>query len=153
MLYYARMVLLSQGWSVEEVWWNPEDIDSEDALISTVTPVLDRVADQNPLIVAKSRGTLALLLAVERGWPGIWLTPLLDRPYLVDALKVATSNNLLVGGTADHFWNSAVAKTSGQEVLEFAGADHDLAIPGDPVASVEILGELVSTMKSFVESL
>lgn len=24
-LYYARAVLLTQGWSIEEVWWTPAD--------------------------------------------------------------------------------------------------------------------------------
>lgn len=152
-LYYAREVLRAQGWSVEEVWWNPEDLASEEALISKAKAAFERVADSNPLIVGKSIGSLALPLVAQRGWPAIWLTPLLNRPELLDALKIVTSKTLLVGGTADDFWNSAVATASGQQVLEMPGADHGLEIPGDPLASVGLLRELVATMKVFVESL
>ena len=39
---------------------------------------LDQAPDDQPvLIVAKSLGTPALPWAVERGLPGVWLTPLL----------------------------------------------------------------------------
>ena len=39
---------------------------------------LDQAPDDQPvLVVAKSLGTLALPWAVERGLPGVWLTPLL----------------------------------------------------------------------------
>lgn len=152
-LYYARGVLLVQGWSVEEVWWNPEDLISEEAVIRRVKAVLDKVADSNPLVVGKSLGSLALPLVAQRGWPAIWLTPLLNSPGLIAALKSGTSKTLLVGGTADDYWNSTVAKASGQQVLEMPGADHGLEIPGNPLASVVLLSELVATMTLFIESL
>lgn len=152
-LYYAREVLLVQGWSVEEVWWNPEDLISEEAVIRRAKVVLDKVADSNPLVVGKSLGSLALPLVAQRGWPAIWLTPLLNRPELVAALKDMTGKTLLIGGTADASWNSTVAKASGQQVLEMPEADHGLEIPGNPLASVGLLGELVVTMTLFVESL
>ena len=152
-LYYAREVLQAQGWSVEEVWWNPEELASEGALISKAKAAFDRVADQNPLVVGKSLGSLALPLVAQRSWPAIWLTPLLNRPELIAALKIVTSKTLLVGGTADDFWNSAVATSSGHQVLEMPGADHALEIPGDPLASVGLLSELVTIMKVFVGSL
>lgn len=152
-LYYARSVLLTHGWSVEEVWWEPEDLVSEEAVIRRVTATLDKVANQDPLVVGKSLGSLVLPLVVKRGWPAIWLTPLLDLPELVDALKSVKSKTLLVGGTADDAWDGNVAKASGQQVLEFPGADHGLEIPGDPLASVGFLKELVATMTLFVRSL
>ena len=152
-LYYARSVLLTQGWSVEEVWWKPEDLVSQEAVIKKATATLDKVANQNPLVVGKSFGSLVLPLAVKHGWPAIWLTPLLDIPELVDALKSVKSSSLLVGGTADDAWDGNVAKASGQQVLELPGADHSLEIPGDPLASVGLLKELVATMTLFVKSL
>lgn len=152
-LYYAREVLRAQGWSVEEVWWNPEDLASDEAVIRTAKAAFEKVADSNPLVVGKSIGSLALPLVAQRGWPAIWLTPLLNRPELLDALKIVTSKTLLVGGTADDYWNSKVAVASGQQILEMPGADHGLEIPGNPLASVDLLSELVKTMKLFVESL
>lgn len=152
-LYYARSVLLTQGWSVEEVWWKPEDLVSEEAVIKRAKATLDKVADHNPLVVGKSLGSLVLPYVVRRGWPAIWLTPLLDIPELVDALKSVKSKTLLVGGTADDAWDGNVAKASGQQVLELPGADHGLEIPEDPLASVGLLKELVATMTLFVQSL
>lgn len=152
-LYYAWNVLRTKGWSIEEVWWDAEDLVSEKALIERVTMTLDKFADQVPLVVGKSLGSLALPLVTERGWPAIWLTPLLDIPELVDALQRVRSKTLLVGGTVDDAWDGNVAKASGQQVLELPGADHGLEIPGDPLASVEILKEIVVAMTFFVENL
>ena len=152
-LYYARQVLQAQGWSVEEVWWNPEDLVSEDAVIKRATATLDVVTDQNPLVVGKSLGSLLLPSVVKRGWPAIWLTPLLELPELADALKIVKSKTLLIGGTADEAWDSDAAKASGQQVLELPGADHGLEIPGDPLASTALLTDIMVTMTLFVKNL
>lgn len=160
LLYYTRQLLLAHGWSVEEVWWNSEVLDDFQRLgwestgvIETARAALDKVADRNPLVVGKSLGTLALPLVSERGWPAIWLTPLLTRPELVDALKSATGKTLLVGGTPDDYWDGTVARSSGHQVLEMQGAHHGLEIAGDPSASVLLLGQLVAAMEIFVEAL
>ena len=152
-LYYSREALLVQGWSVEEVWWDPEDLVSDDAVIKRIEEVLNATSDNNPLIVGKSLGSLALPSVARRGWSGIWLTPLLNRPELVTALKDIRAKTLMIGGTADEAWNHEVAKSSGQQLLEIPGANHGLEIPGDPSASVRLLGEIVSTILTFMEDL
>ena len=111
------------------------------------------MVDNNPLVLGKSLGSLVLPWVVQRGWPAIWLTPLLNRPELITALKNITGKTLLVGGTADVTWDSNVAKASGQQVLEMPGADHGLEIPGNPLASIALLSELVETMTLFVKNL
>ena len=153
LLYYTRQVLLTHGWSVDEVWWSADDLESEEAVVQRAKAALDKVADRNPLVVGKSLGYLALPLVAERGWPAIWLTPLLSRPELTNALKTSTGKTLLVGGTADDYWDSALAKSSGHQVLEMPGAHHGLEISGDPSASVRLLGELVEAIALFVENL
>ena len=152
-LYYAREVLLVQGWSVKEVNWSPEDLVSEEAVIERSKAELNEVADRNPLVLGKSLGSFVLPWVVQQGWQVIWLTPLLNRPELITALKSVTGKTLLVGGTADVSWESNVAKASGQQVLEMPGADHGLEVPGNPLASVALLRELVETVTLFVESL
>ena len=152
-LYYARQVLLVHGWSVEEVWWKPEDRASDEAVIRRVKSVLDAVSDKSPLVIGKSLGSVALPLVVQRECPAIWLTPVLNRPQLIAALKSVTRKTLLVGGTADNFWNGDVARASGQQVLEIPGANHDLEISGNPLASVGILNDLVAAMTLFIEGL
>jgi hypothetical protein len=112
---------------------------------------LSAVADNNPLVVGKSLGSRALPSVAKRGWSGIWLTPLLNHSELVAALPVIRAKTLIIGGTADETWNGEVAKSSGQQLLEIPGADHGLEIPGDPAASVRLLGEIVSTIGTFLE--
>ena len=153
LLYYARAVLLHQGWSVEEVWWNQEDLVSDAALLARIEEVLDKASDKTPLVVAKSLGSLALPSVVKRGWSGIWLTPLLNRVEIVAAVKDIRAKSLLVGGMDDESWNGDVAKSIGQQVLEISGADHGLEIPGDPSASVRVLGEIVATIGTFAANL
>lgn len=153
LLYYARSVLLTQGWSVEEATWSAENLASQKSLLETITATLDKVADMDPLVVGKSLGSYALPLVAHRGWPAIWLTPLLLQSELVDALKDVKAKTLLVGGTADEWWDSDVAKKSGLQVLEMPGATHDLEIADDPVASAKLLAEFVETMTLFLESL
>jgi len=153
LLYYARSVVLEQGWSVEEVNWSAKDLASHESLTDTIKSTLDKVADKNPLVIGKSLGSFALPLVAPLGWPAIWLTPLLNLPELVDALRNVKGKTLLVGGTADDVWDSKVAMATGLQVLEIPGADHGLEIPGDPVASAKVLTEFVATMTLFVEGL
>ncbi len=152
-LYYSREALFVQGWSIEEVWWEPADLVSDEAVIKRVEAVLNAASDNNPLVVGKSLGSLALPSVAKRGWSGIWLTPLLHRPELVAALKDIRAETLLIGGTSDEAWNGNIAKSSGQQILEIPGADHGLEIPGDPSASVRVLGEIVTTIMTFAEDL
>lgn len=153
LLYYSRNVLLVQGWSVEEVWWNPEDLTSDETVKRRVETVLEGVASSTSVVVGKSLGSLAMPSVVKRGLPAIWLTPLFNRPELVAASNNIVAKTLLVGGTADDSWNGNIARASGQQVLELPGADHCLEIPGNPLASVRLLKELVATMTLFVKSL
>lgn len=153
LLHYAREVLLAQGWSVEEVWWDPANLVSDETVIRRMETELDTVAGGPSLVVAKSLGSLALSSAVRRSLPGIWLTPLLNRPDLVVASKKIIAKTLLVGGTADETWDGNIARASGQQVLELPGADHGLEVPGNPLASVGLLTEIVAAMTQFVRSL
>lgn len=160
LLYYTRQVLLAHGWSVDEVWWSSDDLDdfrtnewAATGVIQTAKAALDKVADRNPLVVGKSLGSLLLPYVSERGWPAIWLTPLLSLPELAEALTTTTGKTLLVGGTVDDYWDGAIAKASGHQVLEMQGAHHGLEISGDPSASVRLLGELVDAITLFVKNL
>jgi hypothetical protein len=38
-LYHSREVLLVQGWSIEKVWWEPEDLVSDEALVERIEKV------------------------------------------------------------------------------------------------------------------
>jgi hypothetical protein len=79
------------------------------------------------LVLAKSVTTRASGLVAERGWAGIWLTPLLDDAESVAGLRRRSAPALLVGGTADPSWDGELARELSDDVLEVGGADHGLA--------------------------
>jgi hypothetical protein len=117
-----------------------------------VTPLLDKVGGR-PLLIGKSLGTNAAVLAAERDLPAIWLTPLLHLPHVVAALDRATAPFLLVGGTADVSWDGAVARRLTPHVFEIADADHGLYVPGPVTATIAVLGRVVEAAGEFLDEI
>jgi len=147
-LHYTTRTLLARGWTVHEVWWrSPEVGVTEWGLRQAARLVRETRPD---LVVGKSLGSLGLPAAVEAGCAGAWLTPLLHRPELA-ALRL-DGRHLLVGGTADPSWDSAVAAGSGAEVLELPGADHALAV-ADVAASIALVAEVQRRVDAFLTAL
>ena len=56
-------------------------------------------------------GPLAAPLVADRGLAAVWFTPLLTDEPTVAALRRAMGPVLLVGGTADQFWDSQAARS------------------------------------------
>jgi hypothetical protein len=79
------------------------------------------------LVIGKSLGTLAAGAVAERGWRGVWLTPLLNHPPFVEMLRARSAPALLIGGTNDPAWDGELARELSDDVLELDGADHGLA--------------------------
>ncbi|GAA2632852.1 alpha/beta fold hydrolase [Paractinoplanes durhamensis] len=117
-----------------------------------VTPLLDRVGGR-PLLIGKSLGTNASVLAAERDLPAIWLTPLLHLPHVVAALERATAPMLLIGGTGDRSWDGAVARRLTPHVFEVPNADHGMYVPGPVVASIGVLIQVVQATEEFFDEI
>jgi pimeloyl-ACP methyl ester carboxylesterase len=83
----------------------------------------------------------------------VWLTPVLTAPWVVDALRRATAPFLLVGGTADKLWDSALARRLSPHVLEVADADHGMYVPGPLTASIAVLSQMVQTVEQFLDTI
>lgn len=150
LLLFAGQLLEQRGLHVNRVEWSAPDGGRRPAL-EDAAAALRSVASSRPhVIVAKSLGTLAFPLAVERGLPGIWLTPLCQEAEVASSIGAATAPTLLVGGTGDPSWDGEVARSGTAEVLELDGADHALAVP-DAVASVEYLRQVVVAMAAFLD--
>ena len=113
-----------------------------------IAPLL---ADDAPLVIAKSLGTFAAPLAAERGLRAIWITPLLNEPAVVDGLRRATSPFLLVGGSADPTWDGPLARTLSPHVCEIDGGNHGLHVPGPLAASTSALGLVVTAVERFLD--
>lgn len=133
-MHWPATLLTEIGWSVLCVTWDEASRTQLGAsdVQDYADAALDRADQGRPvLLVAKSLGTFALPWAVEHQLPGVWLTPLVGEPTVLAAVESAQQPTLLVGGTADPYWQSPERPGSGVEILELPGADHGLHQPGD----------------------
>ena len=101
----------------------------------------------------KVAGHTRASLAADRNLPAIWLTPLLDLPWVIEALARAQAPFLLVGGTADQTWNSKAAHELTTHVLEVRGADHGLYVPGTMSDSIAVLDRVLTEIDAFLTQL
>lgn len=158
---YSADAAAARGARVRHISWDPPptlfrgyDILAEETapwVRSQVAPVLDETGG-TPLLIAKSLGTFAAELAAERSLPAVWLTPLLRLAPVAAALRRATAPFLLVGGTADaHHWDGALARELTPHVLEVAGADHGMRVPGPLAASATVLGVVATAVEQFLD--
>ncbi|GHA23255.1 hypothetical protein GCM10010329_53330 [Streptomyces spiroverticillatus] len=156
LLHYARSVLLQHGWTVRELWWMLPDgfreLGTEQQVAWAEEQVADAVETEGGacgLVVGKSLASLTTGLVADRGIPAVWLTPLLHLPLVARNLARATAPTLLVGGTGDGSWVAGTARELPHEILELPSANHGLEVPGDALASVGLLGEVVAGLERF----
>jgi hypothetical protein len=156
LLYYARLLLRGRGWAVRTVDWDkvpgldPADQAAVAAFAGEVLATADPARD---LVVGKSLGSLALPAAAARRVPGIWLTPLLGIEDVRRAAAHAAASTLLIGGTADPYWDGAAAAATGAVVFEVQGADHSLERPGDLNGTLEMLSAVLSRIDAHLTAL
>ena len=142
---FAQQGLTAAGWRVVQVW--DEYLDRNEDANEWVHDRLAAAVRQAPearqiLVVGKSLSTRAAADAADHEWPGIWLTPLLNDPESVSALRRRTAPALLIGGTADPSWDGRVAREISDDVVELEGADHGLA-------KIEHLQQIVDAVAAF----
>jgi hypothetical protein len=106
---------------------------------------------EGALLIAKSLGTYSAPVAADLGLPAVWLTPVLTSEWVVEGLRRASAPFLLVGGTADSLWDSALARELTQYVLEVEGADHGMYVPGPLAASTAVLGQVATAVENFLD--
>jgi len=170
LLTYARVAIQRRGGRVHPVAWPlAAKVRCEDEaglrfsaetsawVASQVKVAIDETAAATgvtaPILVGKSLGTLAASVAADRSLPAIWFTPLLSDPPTVAALSRATAPLLLAGGTADPYWAAAAARSVTPHVLEVAGADHSLLVPGALAASAAVLGQVMTAVEEFLDQI
>jgi pimeloyl-ACP methyl ester carboxylesterase len=157
LLHYTGRVLVSLGWTVQEVWWNPRTKPAELDTGAWVCDQAVRAIEAEPqaervLLVGKSLGSLATRLAAERQLPGIWHTPLLTEASVRQALPAIEAPTLLVGGTDDELWNGDFARASGHTVHEVSGADHAMEVPTGIAASAHVHAGVAEAVEEFVRA-
>lgn len=149
---YAGDVAHERGATVHRHWWSAEPPPGEEDpswVSGELTGVLDAI-EGRPLVIAKSLGTLAAGVAADRELPAVWLTPLLTVPAVAGALGRATAPFLLVGGTADPYWDAELAARLTPHVLQVDDADHGMYVPGPLTASIDVLARVVIAVELFL---
>ena len=104
-----------------------------------------------PVVVGKSLGSLAAPLVADRGLAAVWFTPLLTDEPTVAALRRATGPCLLIGGTADPYWDGQTARSLPADVVEIDGADHAMVVPGRLTESAAVLGRIIAAVEQFLD--
>lgn len=151
-LWFAREAAMAQGWSALEVLGepglHPDPLGWER---ERAERALDLAGGDRIVVIGKSLASLLTDLVNERDLPAVWLTPVLTEPTVTRGLARAARPNLLVGGTADSLWDAAAIPGNPMlEVLEIEGLDHALQLPGQPMASLDALGQMVRAVERFL---
>ncbi|WP_432864394.1 hypothetical protein [Microbispora rosea] len=157
MLLYVGDVAERRGARVHRHVWSQEPPSGFDAQLegwvrSEIWEPLEQVGG-HPLVIGKSLGTAGAAVAAQRSLPAVWLTPLLTVPWLAAALGRAGAPFLLVGGTADNFWDGDLARRLTPHVLEVEDADHGMRVPGSPAESIAVLARLVTAVEEFLDAI
>jgi hypothetical protein len=129
-LHWPARLLAAAGWRLAVVSWTPETEGGSDP-VAFVEGALGRAAgdDVPDLLLTKSLGSLAAPWALAHDVPGVWLTPLLGDPAVLEALRAMDDRSIVVGGSADAQWRQGAFEESEIAVLEVPGADHSLELP------------------------
>jgi len=153
LLWFTREAAQAGGWSVVEVDERaPADQEPFAWMRGQAQRALEAASGAELVVViGKSLGTTAAPMV--RG-PAVWLTPLLDRPEIAEAIASATAPTLLVGSRTDPTWADGPAPGgTAIDVLELDGLDHSLQVSGDPVASLDALRDVTARVGGFLERL
>lgn len=151
-LYYVGEVARELGWRTDAVSWDSTDLSDKQVIAHGRTAVSSLRPDKD-VVIGKSLGSLLLPDAVDRGLPGVWLTPLLHRDEVRASVLREAGPALLVGGSVDESWDSDLAHKTGHVVLELPGGNHGLQLTGDAVGSARFLVSLVEQARTFLAGL
>jgi hypothetical protein len=142
LLRVAAEVAADLRWRVRQVWWEAPD-DASPAWAGAELAAAAQGYDGPIRVLAKSIGSFAAPAVAASSYPACWLTPLLGQPAIVEGIRANVAAQMVVGGTADSLWDSAVAATLPGEVLELPGANHSLAVTGRRNATASAHAEFV----------
>jgi hypothetical protein len=153
LLWFAREAAQARGWSAVEVDERaPGDEEPFAWMRDQAARALEATDADLVVVVAKSLGSAAAPLVSERGLSAVWLTPLLIRPDVVDALAAAPAPALAIGSRDDPTWGEGeLPDNAALEVLDLPGLDHSLQIEGDPLASIDVLRTVTERIGAFLD--
>jgi hypothetical protein len=153
LLWFTREAAQAGGWSVVEVDERvPEGEEPFEWMRGQARSAIDEASGAETVaVVGKSLGSVAATI-----WdgPAVWLTPLLNRREVTEALAATEAPALLVGSPDDPTWSGGdVPENPALEVLELPGLDHALQVSGDLHASLDALAAVTERVSSFLAQL
>ena len=160
LLKYASLAAERRGATVRAISWRLSGdrggfSAERERVASQVAAVVDEITTTTgiaPVVIGKSLGSLAVGVVADRGLAAVWFTPLLTDEPTVSALRRATGPCLLVGGTADPYWDGREARLITTHVVEVDGADHGMFVPGRLAASAAVLGQVATAVEDFLDA-
>jgi hypothetical protein len=153
LLWFAREAAQADGWSVVEVDERaPGDEQPFEWMQGQAQQALAAASGaERVVVVGKSLGSAAAPMV---NGPAVWLTPLLNRAEIAEAVGAATAPTLLIGSTADPTWSEgSVPVNEALDVVELDGLDHSLQVSADPLASLDVLRDVTARVAAFLERL
>jgi hypothetical protein len=152
LLMFSAVAARRRGATVRRLAWDfPRDGDLQAMVLAAVAAALDEGGYEAAVVFGKSLGSLAAPVVAERGLAAVWFTPLLTNPDVVAGLRRAAGPFLLAGGTADEYWDGRLARSLTPDVVELAGADHGMFVPGGLAASAAVLGDVMTAVERFLD--
>jgi hypothetical protein len=153
LLWFAREAAQADGWSAVELDERaPGDQEPFEWMRAQAERALQAASGAElVVVVGKSLGSAAAPMV---SGPAVWLTPLLNRPEIAEAIGSATAPALLVGSRADPTWSEGtVPENEALEVLELDGLDHSLQVSRDPLVSLDVLRDVTARVGAFLARL
>jgi hypothetical protein len=153
LLWFAREEAQAHGWSVVEVDERaPAGEDPFGWMLGQAERALDAARGAATVaVIGKSLGSVA---ATIWSGPAVWLTPLLDREEIVEALGATRAPTLLVGSPDDPTWSGGTLPDNpALDVLELPGLDHSLQVSGSPSSSLDVLRTVAERVSSWLAGL
>jgi hypothetical protein len=153
LLWFAREAAQAHGWSVVEVDERaPAPEEPFEWMRGQAERALEAASGAATVaVIGKSLGSIAATL---HDGPAAWLTPLLIRPEIVEALRATRAPTLLVGSPDDPSWGGGtVPDNPALDVLELPGLDHSLQVSGSPSSSFDALRTVTERVSSWLAGL
>jgi len=169
LFHYATDIYLQKGYDVLNVnyRYNDEFYDEfsteelGEVIRFDVAKVMDQVLAESSYkefcLIGKSLGTIALASELQRllfhEATAIWLTPLIKRPDVFDAMKTLSNRALGFIGDEDpnynaERWNQLEANPQ-MDLQLVPGTEHSLKISGQTLASIDALKDIMAKIEKF----
>lgn len=167
--HYAEELYMNKSFDVLQVnyLYNDKSYDDfsmdeiSEAIKYDVKTVLDKVLGdtsyENFHLIGKSLGTIALSTELSRGIfkdaKIVWLTPLIHRDDVLEAMVTSTNKGLCFIGDNDRCYTeeryNQVTNNPNIAARLFSKVNHGLQYDSNPVESIDVLKDIINDMNHF----